>query len=159
MLGGGELRYVRTLFVAEDETCVHVFEARSREAVVAAAARGGLGDERIAEAIERAAPRPRPALRRSPTAAQTAGRVFPINETHERNEMNGQITNAAIHWPMRRRAVGAFVAFVALVAAVAFVSQTTRASACGPVEVAWLARQHQPTLTFSITPLFSNRHR
>jgi Nickel responsive protein SCO4226-like len=48
----GELRYVRTLFVAEDETCFHVFEAPSREALVKAARRAGLPDPRVTEAIE-----------------------------------------------------------------------------------------------------------
>jgi hypothetical protein len=54
-LGGEELRYVRTYFVAEDEICFHVFEAASREVVVEAAERAGLTDARITEAVERAA--------------------------------------------------------------------------------------------------------
>jgi hypothetical protein len=51
----GELRYVRTLFLAEDETCFHVFEAPSREALVQAAQRAGLREARVTEAIEREA--------------------------------------------------------------------------------------------------------
>jgi hypothetical protein len=49
----GELRYVRTLFLTEDETCFHVFEASSREVLVEAALRAGLSDARVTEAIER----------------------------------------------------------------------------------------------------------
>jgi hypothetical protein len=51
-LAGRELRYVRTLFVAEDETCFHVFEAPTREAVVDAASRAGLEDARVTEAVQ-----------------------------------------------------------------------------------------------------------
>jgi hypothetical protein len=48
----GELRYVRTLFLTEEETCFHLFEAPSREALVEAAQRAGLPDARVTEAIE-----------------------------------------------------------------------------------------------------------
>jgi len=44
------VRYVRTIFVPEDETCFFLYEAGSAEAVREAARRAGLGDERIAEA-------------------------------------------------------------------------------------------------------------
>ena len=44
------VRYVRAIFVPEDETCFFLYEAGSAEAVREAARRAGLGDERIAEA-------------------------------------------------------------------------------------------------------------
>jgi len=46
------VRYVRTMFVAEDETCFHVFEAASREALLEAARGSGLEDVRVTEAVE-----------------------------------------------------------------------------------------------------------
>src|SRR5262245_1785955 len=49
---GLELRHVRTLFVAEDETCFHVFEAPSRETLAAAVRDAGLTGARIAEAVQ-----------------------------------------------------------------------------------------------------------
>ena len=49
---GSELRYVRTLLVAEDETCFHVFESPSRQALVDAAERAGFRDVRVTEAVE-----------------------------------------------------------------------------------------------------------
>ena len=48
----GEVRYVRTTFMAEDETCFHVFEAGSPDALLEAAARSGLGEARISQAVE-----------------------------------------------------------------------------------------------------------
>ena len=48
----GGVRYVRTMYVAEDETCFHVFEAASREALLEAASRSGLADVRITETVE-----------------------------------------------------------------------------------------------------------
>lgn len=50
--GCSEIRYVRTLLVAEDETCFHVFEAPSRDVLLEAARRGGLADARLTEAVE-----------------------------------------------------------------------------------------------------------
>ena len=53
---GRALRYVRTLVVAEDETCFHVFEAPSREALAEAARRAGLGEPRITETTQSEGP-------------------------------------------------------------------------------------------------------
>jgi hypothetical protein len=50
-LGGDELRHLRTYFVAEDETCFHVFEASSRDAVIKAASRAGLTNARVTETL------------------------------------------------------------------------------------------------------------
>lgn len=47
-----DVRYVRTMFVAEDETCFHVFEAASREALLEAASRSGLTEARVTETVE-----------------------------------------------------------------------------------------------------------
>jgi hypothetical protein len=41
--GAGEsIRYVRSLFLADDETCFHVFEARSPDVLATAARTAGL---------------------------------------------------------------------------------------------------------------------
>ena len=47
---GTEVRYVRAIFVPEDETCFHLFEAASPDAVHAASERAGLSAQRIVEA-------------------------------------------------------------------------------------------------------------
>lgn len=49
---GTSVRYVRSMHLADDETCFHVFKAPSREAVAEAARRGGLGGARITETVE-----------------------------------------------------------------------------------------------------------
>jgi hypothetical protein len=49
---GTAVRYVRSFFVPEDETCFHVFEAASADAVQAASERAGLSAQRIVEAVE-----------------------------------------------------------------------------------------------------------
>ena len=48
---GSSVRYVRAIFVPEDETCFFLWEACSVEAVREAAARAGLGSERVTEAL------------------------------------------------------------------------------------------------------------
>jgi hypothetical protein len=48
---GTEVRYVRAIFVPEDETCFHLFEAASQDAVHAASERAGLSAQRIVEAV------------------------------------------------------------------------------------------------------------
>jgi hypothetical protein len=58
---GTEVHLVRSIFVPEDETCLHLFQAESIEAVRAAAKRASLRLERVAEAVsDSGAPR-RPA--------------------------------------------------------------------------------------------------
>ena len=48
---GTLVRYLRTVFVPEDETCFHLYEAASEEVVREAAERAELRIERIVEAI------------------------------------------------------------------------------------------------------------
>ena len=50
-LEGTRVRYLRSIFVPEDETCMHMYRADSVEAVQAAAARASLRLDRIAEVI------------------------------------------------------------------------------------------------------------
>jgi len=50
-LGAG-VRYVRTTFLPGDETVLHVFEARSQEALRRAAGLAALEYERLVEAVE-----------------------------------------------------------------------------------------------------------
>ncbi len=49
---GVVVSYVRTTFLPDDETCFHVFEAASMEAVGEACRRAGLGSPRIVVAVE-----------------------------------------------------------------------------------------------------------
>jgi len=44
---GVSIRYVRTTFLREDETCFHLFEAISAEAVEEVSRRAGLGRARV----------------------------------------------------------------------------------------------------------------
>jgi Protein of unknown function (DUF4242) len=46
------VHYVRTTYLAEDETCFHFFEADSAEDVAEAMRRAGLPSERITRAVE-----------------------------------------------------------------------------------------------------------
>jgi hypothetical protein len=48
---GTEVRYLHAIFVPADETCFHLFEAASADAVRAASERAGLSAQRIVEAI------------------------------------------------------------------------------------------------------------
>ncbi len=48
---GTPVRYLRSIFVPEDETCFYLYEASSVEAVRAAAARAELRSDHLAEAI------------------------------------------------------------------------------------------------------------
>jgi len=49
---GTLVRYVRTTFLPDDETCFHVFEAASEEAVREVCGRARIGSARIAPAVE-----------------------------------------------------------------------------------------------------------
>ena len=49
---GQPVRYVRSIFVPEDETCFHVLEASSRERLEETARRAAVAYERIAAAAE-----------------------------------------------------------------------------------------------------------
>jgi hypothetical protein len=52
---GIPINYVRTTYLAEDETCFHLFEADSAEDVAEAARRAALQSGRITLAVEAAA--------------------------------------------------------------------------------------------------------
>jgi hypothetical protein len=49
---GVPVRYVRTTYLPDDETCFHHFEARTRAAIEEASRRAALGRARIVPAIE-----------------------------------------------------------------------------------------------------------
>jgi hypothetical protein len=51
------VRFLRAIYVPEDETCFYVFEAPSAQLVAQASAVAGLGDGRIVEAFEKSASR------------------------------------------------------------------------------------------------------
>jgi uncharacterized protein DUF4242 len=55
MTDGVPINYVRTTYLAEDETCFHLFEADSAEDVAEAARRAALPSGRVTRAIEAAA--------------------------------------------------------------------------------------------------------
>jgi len=67
-LEGIPVRYVRALFLGEDETCFHLYEAASVESVQEAARRAGIPVERVVEAVEIAPGRATPPARRPPGA-------------------------------------------------------------------------------------------
>jgi hypothetical protein len=58
---GTTIRYVRTTFLPDDETCFHLFEAGSANAVAEVSRRAKLGRARVVPAIEPS----RPARRRA----------------------------------------------------------------------------------------------
>lgn len=49
---GTPISYVRTTYLADDETCFHLFEADSAEDVAEAALRAGLPTGRVTRAVE-----------------------------------------------------------------------------------------------------------
>ena len=49
---GTRIRYVRTTLLPDDETCFHVFETRSEEAVGEVCRRAGIGSGRIVPILE-----------------------------------------------------------------------------------------------------------
>ena len=53
---GVPIRYVRTTFLPDDETCFHLFEAASVEAVEEVSSRAELGRARIVSAVEASGP-------------------------------------------------------------------------------------------------------
>jgi Protein of unknown function (DUF4242) len=56
---GQRVRYVRSIFVPEDETCFYLYEAGSADTVRTAAERAGLPFDRIIQAVTNAGPEPR----------------------------------------------------------------------------------------------------
>ena len=65
---GGSVRYLRSTYLPEDETCLHFFAAASGEDVAEAARRAGLTGNRITRSIDADQPSRRVhELRRAPT--------------------------------------------------------------------------------------------
>jgi uncharacterized protein DUF4242 len=52
-----EVRYLRSIFVPDDELCMHLFDAASADAVSEVTRRAGISVDRIAEAVPSAIPR------------------------------------------------------------------------------------------------------
>jgi hypothetical protein len=50
------IRYIRTTFLPDDETCFHLFEASSAEVVEEASSRAELGRARVVAAIDASRP-------------------------------------------------------------------------------------------------------
>jgi hypothetical protein len=48
---GRPVRYLRSIFVPEDETCFYLYEADSAETVTTAARRAGIAFDRVAAAV------------------------------------------------------------------------------------------------------------
>jgi hypothetical protein len=59
---GVSIRYVRTTYLPDDETCFHLFEAASAEVVEEASRRAELGRARVVPAIEASRPARRHAI-------------------------------------------------------------------------------------------------
>jgi hypothetical protein len=53
---GGPVRFLRSIFVPEDEACFFLYEGPSAQSVIAAALRAGLGVRRIDAALRLEAP-------------------------------------------------------------------------------------------------------
>jgi hypothetical protein len=53
---GVPIRYVRTTFLPEDETCFHLFEAASTDAIEEVSRRAELGRARVVPAVEASPP-------------------------------------------------------------------------------------------------------
>jgi len=49
---GTPIRYLRSLFLGEDETCFHLYDAGSPEAVLEVSRRAAIPVERVVEAID-----------------------------------------------------------------------------------------------------------
>lgn len=49
---GRPVRYLRTTFLPNDETCFHVFESADKDAVSEVCRRAGIGSARIVQALE-----------------------------------------------------------------------------------------------------------
>ena len=65
---GGSVRYLRSTYLPEDETCLHFFAAASAEDVAEAARQGGLSGDRITRSIDTDQPSRRVhEIRRAPT--------------------------------------------------------------------------------------------
>ncbi|MGH3042341.1 MAG: hypothetical protein ACRDNG_11510 [Gaiellaceae bacterium] len=65
---GIHVRYVRALFLGEDETCFHLYEAATADAVLEATRRAEIPIERLVEAVEISPAQTTPPARQPPGA-------------------------------------------------------------------------------------------